>query len=166
MIKLYKVSYSCFCFHVTMKWLHRSDKQDLEDLDLLYADCQREINANTPEGWDAKVVNTERIKPYCFATFSLEGVLATIPVMTSSWSHASLINGFFGYQMIGGHPWLEARVRKSGAQIAMRRSDGRTSISVYSHFTHYKEAIDLAQSIVGQARSGYLKLNDASAAQL
>lgn len=141
----------------------------LEDLALLYENCQLKIGSNTPEGWKAEVVKMNDGVSYCYAETSIEGILATIPVMTRSWGQGSFINGYFGYKMIGGHPWRKRtgpHDEVGGARVTMIRENDRTSLHVYSHHLHYKEAVELGQSIVDHARSGYLKVNDASAPKL
>ncbi len=159
------------------KLLGIGNKPGCEDLEALYNQCQREIEANTPEGWDGKVVEMTDGISYCYAEHSLEGLLATIPArLQGGWIHAGYdCNGFFGYKMTCGQPWrANWRIptadgditthRFGGAEIAMRHEDnGKTHIGVSSHPSHYKEAISLAQSIVDKALSGYLKLEEASA---
>lgn len=137
-----------------MKLFRRNKPDVTEENDRAVLACQQEIKAHTPEGWAADI---DVIGRFCHASNSLDGLLTTIPVMTRDWSHARLINGFFGFDMIGGHPF-GVRTRESGASIYMHYSEGRTTVDVWSHPVHYKEAIDLAQLIVSQAHNGYLRL--------
>lgn len=146
-----------------------SHEESLDDSSRPYYDqCQREIKANTPEGWNAEVrtvSNIGGITACCQASTSLDDLLATIPAKINGWHHAPFM-GSFGYDMTLGEPWSTSEGPQSGARIMMVWSNDKTSMYVWSHYKHYKEAIDLAQSIIDQARSGYLKVKDALPADL